>query len=414
MENNRPKIDPTGRPAGSGGKIFVGGLSRETTTEDLTNYFGKYGTVADAVAMTDRTTGQPRGFGFVTFSDPATIDLVMAEKHTINEWAVEVKRSVPRERMDAVRSGPKTKKIFIGGLSSNVTDDELKAYFARYGQIVDHIVMKDNSTGAPRGFGFVTFETEQAVDDLLLEGKTHVLGDKEVEIKKAEPKGSLMPRSFEGGGGRGYGGGRGGGGYYNEGGRGYGERESYGGGMGGGGYGGGGGYRSGGGYGGAPERAIPAASYGVGAGAGYGDAGYGGGSYGGVGGGYGASAGVGGGYGGYGGSAVGGYVPGGLGGAGGYGAGAEAAIAPYGDVGGGYGGSGFGDVYGGGIGGGGYGGVGGYGDGVGGAYAAGGGGPIGGARGLGGMGGAGGGYGAGLGGAGAGGAGAGRYHPYGR
>jgi cold-inducible RNA-binding protein len=49
-------------------KIFVGNLSFNTTENDLQDAFANHGTVVEANLMTDRTTGQPRGFGFVTMS----------------------------------------------------------------------------------------------------------------------------------------------------------------------------------------------------------------------------------------------------------------------------------------------------------------------------------------------------------
>ncbi len=46
-------------------KIYVGNLSYETTEEDLRTEFGKYGKVDSVSIVTDRSTGQPRGFAFV-------------------------------------------------------------------------------------------------------------------------------------------------------------------------------------------------------------------------------------------------------------------------------------------------------------------------------------------------------------
>ena len=48
-------------------KLFVGGLSWETTNEELTLAFSKFGPLVEATIITDRATGNPRGFGFVTF-----------------------------------------------------------------------------------------------------------------------------------------------------------------------------------------------------------------------------------------------------------------------------------------------------------------------------------------------------------
>jgi heterogeneous nuclear ribonucleoprotein A1/A3 len=47
-------------------------------------HFGQYGEIVDSVIMKDRHTSQPRGFGFITYSDPAVVDKVMEETHVIN------------------------------------------------------------------------------------------------------------------------------------------------------------------------------------------------------------------------------------------------------------------------------------------------------------------------------------------
>ncbi len=50
-------------------KLFVGGLSWGTESDSLRSAFAQYGTVTDAVVITDRETGRSRGFGFVTFDN---------------------------------------------------------------------------------------------------------------------------------------------------------------------------------------------------------------------------------------------------------------------------------------------------------------------------------------------------------
>ena len=49
-------------------KLYVGGLSYSTTSESLREYFGQCGTVESAKLITDRDTGQSKGFGFVEMS----------------------------------------------------------------------------------------------------------------------------------------------------------------------------------------------------------------------------------------------------------------------------------------------------------------------------------------------------------
>lgn len=183
------KSNAASRDTSSPGKIFIGGLSKETTSANFTKYFSKYGEITDSVIMKDRATGNPRGFGFVTYADPSVVDKVIKDKHVIDGKMVEIKRTIPRG--SAATKGPKTKKIFVGGIPTSITEDEFKDYFSKFGKVVEHQIMQDHGTGRSRGFGFVTFDNEQVVEEILARGKMCELGGKQVEIKKAEPKKAL-------------------------------------------------------------------------------------------------------------------------------------------------------------------------------------------------------------------------------
>ncbi|EPS58223.1 hypothetical protein M569_16592, partial [Genlisea aurea] len=168
-------------------KLFVGGIAWETSEESFRRYFAKYGEISDSVIMMDKVTGRPRGFGFVTFSDQEVAEKVLQQDHVIDGRSVEVKRTVPREEYQS-RGVSKTKKIFVGGLPVSMNEDDLREYFSSYGTIVEHQIMLDHKTGRSRGFGFVTFDSEDAVEKVLSDGRMHELSGKQVEIKRAEPK----------------------------------------------------------------------------------------------------------------------------------------------------------------------------------------------------------------------------------
>eukprot|EP01018_Ginkgo_biloba_P013156 Gb_16979 [translate_table: standard] len=179
------------------GKLFIGGISWETTEERLKEYFKVFGDVVETVIMKDRITGRARGFGFVVFADPAVADTVVLEKHTIDGRMVEAKKAVPRdEQHSMIRSnigglGPagqsRTKKIFVGGLAPTVTENDFRNYFEQFGTITDVVVMYDHSTQRPRGFGFITYDSEDAVD-IVLQKSFHELHGKMVEVKRSIPK----------------------------------------------------------------------------------------------------------------------------------------------------------------------------------------------------------------------------------
>ncbi|XP_022852600.1 heterogeneous nuclear ribonucleoprotein 1-like [Olea europaea var. sylvestris] len=179
------------------GKLFIGGISWDTDEDRLKEYFGAYGEVMEAVIMRDRTTGRARGFGFVVFTDSAVAERVIKEKHMIDGRTVEAKKAVPRDDQHLMyrnssnsqgSPGPgRTKKIFVGGLASTVTESDFKSYFDQFGTITDVVVMYDHNTQRPRGFGFITYNSEDEVDRVL--HKTfHELNGKMVEVKRAVPK----------------------------------------------------------------------------------------------------------------------------------------------------------------------------------------------------------------------------------
>lgn len=54
------------------------------STATFVRHFGQYGEIVDSVIMKDRNTSQPRGFGFITYSNPAVVDKVIEDNHVIN------------------------------------------------------------------------------------------------------------------------------------------------------------------------------------------------------------------------------------------------------------------------------------------------------------------------------------------
>lgn len=108
-----------------------------------------------------------------------------------------------------------SRKIFVGGLPSACHNEEFRAYFSRFGTIVEAQVMFDHQTGNSRGFGFVTYADEAGVSAAVGVGRMHEIMDKNVEVKRAETKSAAERRTASRGGpggGGGGGGGMGGGG----------------------------------------------------------------------------------------------------------------------------------------------------------------------------------------------------------
>ncbi|XP_065381759.1 heterogeneous nuclear ribonucleoprotein A3 isoform X4 [Macaca fascicularis] len=227
-------------------KLFIGGLSFETTDDSLREHFEKWGTLTDCVVMRDPQTKRSRGFGFVTYSCVEEVDAAMcARPHKVDGRVVEPKRAVSRE--DSVKPGAHltVKKIFVGGIKEDTEEYNLRDYFEKYGKIETIEVMEDRQSGKKRGFAFVTFDDHDTVDKIVVQ-KYHTINGHNCEVKKALSKQEMQSAGSQRGGNYGGGPGYSSRGGYGGGGPGYGNQ--------GGGYGGGGGgydgYNEGGNFGG--------------------------------------------------------------------------------------------------------------------------------------------------------------------
>ena len=90
-------------------------------------------------------------------------------------------------QVDVKRAKAKPGKIFVGGLVPELEDDQIKAYFARFGNVTECEMPFDKTKNQRKNFCFVTFEREETMKELLKSPKQKI-GDVEVDVKRATPK----------------------------------------------------------------------------------------------------------------------------------------------------------------------------------------------------------------------------------
>ena len=101
-----------------------------------------------------------------------------------------------------------SKKLYVGNLSYDTTDETLREFFSKVGTVEEAVVLKDQVSGRSRGFGFVTMDDAggdtaiQTLNDQELDGRN-------IKVNEARPKTDRPPRRSFGGGGGGGGFGRG-------------------------------------------------------------------------------------------------------------------------------------------------------------------------------------------------------------
>jgi len=169
-------------------KLFIGGLSYNTTEDSLSNFFSKWGKLTDCVVMQDPATKRSRGFGFVTFEKAQMVDDCMSNRpHKLDGREVEAKRAVSREESHRPGIHKSVKRMFMGGIKENVTSEDVTEYFEKYGKVESVELLQDKASGKKRGFGFVNFDDYDVVDKIV-QTRRHVISGVSIEVSKAFSK----------------------------------------------------------------------------------------------------------------------------------------------------------------------------------------------------------------------------------
>ncbi|MBA0615003.1 hypothetical protein Godav_015204 [Gossypium davidsonii] len=218
-------------------KLFVRGLAWNTTSETLCAAFRMHGEIEEGAVIYDKATGKSRGYGFITYKhmesahsalrapskliDIRVAMMAMASGVNISPVKLNTEREKRRRKTHSgsisdnqkmtLRGGPPAvmgrmavcnlacegltgasttpdlaqRKLYIGGLSPDVTSEMLLNYFGRHGEIEEGSVAYDKDTNESRGFGFVTYKTTEAAKKAI-DDPQNILGGRTIIVKLAD------------------------------------------------------------------------------------------------------------------------------------------------------------------------------------------------------------------------------------
>ncbi|UCD75095.1 MAG: RNA-binding protein [Phycisphaerales bacterium] len=79
-------------------------------------------------------------------------------------------------------------KLYVGNLSFDTTESELREAFSQFGEISDLNLITDRDTGRPKGFGFIEMRNDQEARDAMKALDGQDLGGRTIKVNEARPK----------------------------------------------------------------------------------------------------------------------------------------------------------------------------------------------------------------------------------
>lgn len=192
--------DPALRKTGQG-NVFIKNLDTAIDNKALHDTFAAFGNILSCKVAQDES-GASKGYGFVHYEtdEAASTAIKHVNGMLLNEKKVFVGHHIPKKDRQSKFEEMKANftNIYVKNIPAEVTDDEFRALFEKYGEVTSASLARDQDSGKSRGFGFVNFinheHAEKAVDELngkdfkgqdLYVGRAQKKHEREEELRKS-------------------------------------------------------------------------------------------------------------------------------------------------------------------------------------------------------------------------------------
>ncbi|KAM7260902.1 hypothetical protein ACFE04_026377 [Oxalis oulophora] len=203
-----------------GSEVFIGGVPKDASEEDLRDICEPIGEVFEVRIMKDKDTGENKGYAFVTFKEKEVAQKAIGDLHskelkgkTIRCSLAESKNrlfvgNIPKgltedeftKAIEAVGPGVqsieliKVKALYVKNIPGNISTDQLKELFSRHGDVT-RVVMPPGKAGK-RDFAFVHFAERSSALKAVKDSEKYEIDGHALEVVLAKPQGEKKPDPY--------------------------------------------------------------------------------------------------------------------------------------------------------------------------------------------------------------------------
>lgn len=164
--------------------LFVGSLPPESTPQDLQGYFSQLGVKVSVKIIVDWITHRSKQCALIFCDSYETGEWLLTLNHEFNgktlrlDWADNEKRGTKKIE---------TNILFVGNIYENSSEDSIRAYFSKYGNVINIKCFSNRSTAPNCKNAFVKFNEGKAIDLILASRHNHRIEGKHVKVAQFKP-----------------------------------------------------------------------------------------------------------------------------------------------------------------------------------------------------------------------------------
>lgn len=168
---------------------YMGNIPFGATENEIIEFYERFGEVKEVFIPTNPSTGEGRGFAFVTMrEEDADRAIAATDGEEFGGRQLVVNEPLPPGAR-ASRRMPGRTKMYVGNLSYYTVAETLEDLFGEFGAVYDCYLPEDPATGGSRGFGFITMATQDAEQAIKELDQCEVDG-RVIRVNEAQSKGA--------------------------------------------------------------------------------------------------------------------------------------------------------------------------------------------------------------------------------